>query len=268
MTKRLSIPAIKARKGSDTPLVVLTCYTAPMARLLDTHCDILLVGDSIGMVVYGMESTLPVTLEIMSAHGKAVVAHSSKPAVVVDLPFGTYQASPARAFTSAAKLMKETGADAVKLEGGAEMARTIKHLVERGIPVMAHIGLLPQHVNAMGGYKVQGKTKSAHDKLVHDAKAVTKAGAFAIVIEGVQEDAAKAITTAVDIPTIGIGAAPECDGQVLVLDDMLGITEHAPKFAKRYADLSATITKAVSAYATEVRARKFPGKENLFQKKG
>lgn len=266
MSKRLTIPAIKARKG-ETPLVVLTCYTAPAARLLDAHCDILLVGDSIGMVVYGMESTLPVTLDIMVAHGKAVVNHSSKAAVVVDLPFGTYQASPARAFTSAAKLIKETGADAVKLEGGSEMARTIKHLVDRGIPVMAHIGLLPQHVNAMGGYKVQGKTKSANDKLVADAVAVTKAGAFAIVVEGVQEDAAEAITKAVPIPTIGIGATPECDGQVLVLDDLLGITEYAPKFAKRYADLSTAITKAVSSYAADVRARKFPGKEHLFVKK-
>ena len=258
MRKKLTVPDIRARKGGEK-LVLLTAYTAPMAELLDAHCDMLMVGDSLGMVIYGMESTLPVTLEMMIAHGRAVVSRARQCSVVVDMPFGSYQASPAQAFESAARIMKETGASAVKMEGGSELAPTIKHLTTHGIPVMAHIGLMPQHVNSYGGFKAQGKDLAAHKAIVKAAHDVAEAGAFAVVIEGVMESLASEITHSIDIPTIGIGASPACDGQVLVVDDMLGMFETTPRFVKKFADLRAQISNAAAQYASEVRSGQFPG---------
>ncbi len=263
MTKRLSIPDITACKGK-TPVVVLTAYTAPVARLLDPHVDILLVGDSLGMVVYGKDSTLGVSLDNMIEHGRAVVSHSSQALVVVDMPFGTYQESPEQAFSSAAQVMAETGCHAVKLEGGVEMEETIRFLVERGIPVMGHVGLMPQRVHALGGYRYQGRNDSEAKAIQQDALAVEKAGAFAMVIEAVPEKVAASITKKLKCVTIGIGASLECDGQVLVIDDLLGITARTPGFVKRYADVSAIIDKAAAAYAADVRKRKFPGPEFCF----
>ncbi len=261
---RLTVPKIRARKGAEK-IVVLTAYTAPIARILDGHCDILLVGDSLGMVLYDYESTLPVTLRTMMQHGAAVVRASQKALVVVDLPFGSYQASPERAFRAAALVLKQTGCGAVKLEGGAEMAPTIKFLTERGIPVMAHIALTPQHVHTMGGYKVQGKTPASATKLLNDALAVEKAGAFAIVLEGIKEEVAKKITQKLKIPTIGIGASAACDGQVLVTEDMVNLTPGAkPKFVEIFGDAGAVVDKAAASYAKEVRAGKFPGKKNIY----
>lgn len=254
---RFTIPQLRAAKG-ERKLVLLTAYTAPMASLLDAHCDMLMVGDSLGMVVYGMDSTLPVTLEMMIAHASAVVRGSRRACVVVDLPFGSYQASPEQAFLNAARVLKETGATAVKMEGGVELAPTIRFLTERAIPVMAHIGLMPQHLHQVGGFKTQGKDLAAHRAILADAKAVSDAGAFAVVIEGVVKGLADEITRAVPIPTIGIGASPSCDGQVLVVDDMLGMFERSPRFVKRYADLRDEITKAAVAYAAEVRDGSFP----------
>lgn len=253
-----------AYKGRE-PLVVLTAYTVSNARLLDEYVDILLVGDSLGMVVYGMESTLGVTVPMMIGHGKAVVRGSKKAMVVIDLPFGSYQSSPAQAFETAALIIAQTGCGAVKLEGGAEMAQTVKFLVERGIPVMGHIGLKPQSVNAMGGYRTQGKNEEAAASLLADAKAIEQAGAFSLVIEGVVEAVAKDITAKLSIPTIGIGASPACDGQVLVIDDMLGAGgEYIPSFVKRYADVAGITKQAVSEYAREVRERKFPSAEYCY----
>ena len=263
MAKRFSILDVLSRKGK-VPLVVLTCYTAPMARILDSNVDILLVGDSLGNVVYGMDSTLPVTLEMMIRHGHAVTQHSSHALVVVDMPFGSYQASPAQAFESAAMIMAQTGAQAVKLEGGKEMAETIHFLVERGIPVMGHVGLMPQHHNALGGYRYQGRTEAEAAIILENAKAVAQAGAFAIVIEGVKEDVARNITSQITVPTIGIGASSACDGQVLVIDDMLGITAGAPSFVKHYAHISQSIEQAAKTYAEEVRNRTFPSAEYCF----
>lgn len=256
--KKLSVPDIMARKGGEK-LVLLTAYTAPMAELLDTHCDMLMVGDSLGMVVYGMESTLPVTLDMMIAHGKAVVSRAKQCSVVIDLPFGSYQASPAQAFESAARVMKETGCAAVKMEGGAQLAPTIAHLTTHGIPVMAHVGLMPQHVNSYGGFKAQGKDLAAHTAIKKSAQDVAKAGAFAVVLEGIMEPLAAEITRDISIPTIGIGASPACDGQILVVDDMLGMFEHTPRFVKKFADLRGDISKAVAQYANEVRSGAFPG---------
>ncbi len=254
---RRSIPDMRAAKGTRK-LVVLTAYTAPMAQLLDAHCDMLMVGDSLGMVVYGFDSTLPVTLDMMVAHGAAVVRGSRQACVVVDLPFGSYQASPEQAFLSAARILKETGATAVKLEGGAELADTIRYLSARAIPVMAHIGLMPQHMHQLGGFKTQGKDAAQRTAMMNDARAVADAGAFAVVLEGVVEDLAAEITRSIAIPTIGIGASATCDGQVLVVDDMLGMFERAPRFVKKYADLRSTITAAAAQYADEVRAGTFP----------
>lgn len=254
---RLTVPDIRAMKGAQK-IVVLTAYTTPIARLLDEYCDMLMIGDSLGMVVYGFDSTLPVTLEMTIAHGAAVVRSSKRACVVVDLPFGSYQASPEQAFTSAARVLKETGAACIKLEGGAELAPTIRFLSERGIPVMAHIGLMPQHMHRVGGFKTQGKELASQRKVLADAKAVAEAGAFAVVIEGVVESLAREITRTIDIPTIGIGASAACDGQVLVVDDMLGMFERSPRFVKKYADLRGIISSAVSDYAREVRAGKFP----------
>ena len=258
----------QARKA---PLVALTAYTAPIARLLDAEVDILLVGDSLGMVLYGMETTLGVSLDMMIAHGRAVVRGSSKACVVVDMPFGSTQESPALAFRNAARVMSETGCTAVKLEGGAEMAETIDFLTRRGIPVMAHIGLKPQSVHADGGYHAHGRGEVEAEILFTDARAVTQAGAFAVVVEGTVEPVARHVTEILGVPTIGIGASPACGGQVLVTEDMLGLfNDFTPKFVKRYADLTPTIQAAVRAYAEDVRARRFPALEHCFgvEKKG
>jgi len=263
MAKRISILDIAARKGK-TPIVTLTCYTAPMARILDNHVDILLVGDSLGNVIYGLDSTLPVTLDMMIRHGAAVVRSSSHALVVIDMPFGSYQSSPAQAFESAARIMAQTGAGAVKLEGGKEMAPTIQFLVERGIPVMGHVGLMPQHFNALGGYRYQGRTESEAAIILENTQAIAQAGAFAIVIEGVKEEVARTVSAQINVPTIGIGASPACDGQVLVIDDMLGITAHAPSFVKHYAHLSQSIEQAVKTYSEEVHNRTFPSAEYCF----
>ena len=266
MQKRLSVTDITSRKG-ETPIVVLTAYTAPVARILDEHVDILLVGDSLGMVVYGMENTLAVTLDMMIAHGKAVVRSSKRALVVVDMPFGSYQASKEQAFTSAARIMVETGASAVKLEGGAEMADTIHYLVERGIPVMGHVGLMPQHVHALGGYRYRGRDAKEAKLILDNALAVQKAGAFSMVLEGTQEQVARDISKKLSIPTIGIGASPACDGQVLVIDDMLGLSGYAPSFVKKYDDLTSAISKAAKKYADEVKSRKFPSADYYFSGK-
>lgn len=256
-------PDITTRKGS-APLVVLTAYTTPVARLVDPHCDIALVGDSVGMVLHGMASTLGVTLEMMILHGRAVVRGLTHAMPVIDMPFGSYEESPQQAYRNAARLMAETGAPAVKLEGGAHMAETIGFLTARGVPVMAHIGLTPQAVNTLGGYKVVGRDDEAA-RVMADAIAVQEAGAFAVVLEKVPVGLAGRITAALRIPTIGIGAGVECDGQVLVVDDMLGLfTEFRPKFVKRYADLGAQADQAIATYAAEVRARAFPAAEHGF----
>lgn len=260
---RITIPHIREAKGQKK-LVLLTAYTAPVAKLLDEHCDMLMIGDSLGMVVYGMDSTLPVTLDMMINHGAAVVRASSHAAVVVDMPFGSYQASPEQAFMNAARILKETGASSVKMEGGAELASTIKFLTQRAIPVMAHVGLMPQHSNTIGGFKTQGKEVASRRVIMNDAKAVAEAGAYAVVLEGVVESLAEEITHAIAIPTIGIGASPACDGQVLVVDDMLGMFERTPRFVKKYADLRGTISSAVAAYAKEVRAGKFPTEAHCY----
>jgi 3-methyl-2-oxobutanoate hydroxymethyltransferase len=254
---RLTVPQFQAAKGSKK-LVVLTAYTAPMARLLDAHCDMLMVGDSLGMVVYGFDSTLPVTLDMMIAHGAAVVRGSAAACVVVDMPFGSYQASPEQAFTNAARILKETGAACVKMEGGVELAPTIRFLTTHGIPVMAHVGLMPQHMHQMGGFKTQGKELVSRSAVLADARAVSDAGAFAVVLEGIVADLAEEITRTISIPTIGIGASPACDGQVLVVDDMLGMFERSPRFVKRYADLRNDISAATQAYAEDVRSGAFP----------
>ncbi|WP_413061792.1 3-methyl-2-oxobutanoate hydroxymethyltransferase [Sphingomonas carotinifaciens] len=261
--KRMTVPAIVRRKGGE-PLVMLTAYTARTAQLLDPHCDMLLVGDSLAQVIYGLPSTVPVTLEMMAAHGAAVVRGSYHALVVIDMPFGSYEAGPEQAFASAARLLKETGAAAVKLEGGEAMAPTVRFLIERGIPVMGHVGLTPQAVNVLGGYGARGRTPEEAAKIVADARAVAGAGAFAIVIEGVVEPIAVAITQTVACPTIGIGASAQCDGQVLVVDDMLGMFERTARFVKRYDDLGGRIAAAAEAYAGEVKARAFPGSEQLY----
>ncbi|MFV1528913.1 MULTISPECIES: 3-methyl-2-oxobutanoate hydroxymethyltransferase [unclassified Phaeobacter] len=254
---------IRARKGG-TPLVSLTAYTTPMAQLMDAHCDFVLVGDSVGMVLHGLPSTLGVTMEMMILHGQAVARGLKQAMMVIDMPFASYEEGPQQAFRNAAKLMAETGAGAVKLEGGVEMAETIRFLVKRGIPVMAHIGLTPQSINTLGGYKVQGRDAQA-DAVLADAHAVADAGAFSVVLEKVPQGLADRITAEVAIPTIGIGASADCDGQILVVDDMLGFfTAFKPKFVKRYADLGPLAEAAISEYAAEVRARSFPAAEHVF----
>lgn len=254
---------IRARKGGE-PLVSLTAYTTPMAQMMDAHCDFVLVGDSVGMVLHGLPSTLGVTMEMMILHGQAVARGLSSAMMVIDMPFGSYEESPQQAFRNAARLMAETGAGAVKLEGGVEMAPTIAFLVKRGIPVMAHVGLTPQSINTLGGYKVQGRG-TAGEALMADARAVAEAGAFSVVLEKVPASLADAVTEAVSIPTIGIGAGPGCDGQILVVDDMLGLfTAFKAKFVKRYATLGADGEAAIADYAREVRARSFPAPEHVF----
>ncbi len=268
--KRLTVPAIHQRKVDGTtaePIVVLTAYTARQAQLLDAHCDVLLVGDSLGQVIYGLPSSVPVTLEMMAAHGAAVVRGSYHSVVVVDMPFGSYEASPEQAFASAARLLKETGCAAIKLEGGEAMAPTVEFLVKRGIPVMGHVGLTPQAVNVLGGYNARGRTKVEATKIIADAKALDDAGAFAIVIEGVVEPIAIEVTKAVGCPTIGIGASAQCDGQVLVTEDMLGMFDRVPRFVKRYEAIADVISGAAAKYAEEVRSRTFPGVEQTYQPK-
>lgn len=256
-------PDIRARKG-QAPLVMLTAYTTPGARLVDPHCDMALVGDSVGMVLHGMPSTLGVTMEMMIMHGRAVVRGLTRAMAVIDMPFGSYEESPQQAFRNAARLIAETGAVAVKLEGGASMAETIAFLTKRSVPVMAHIGLTPQSVNTLGGYKVVGRDGEA-DQVMLDAIAVEKAGAFSVVLEKVPMGLSARITQRLEIPTIGIGAGAQCDGQVLVQDDMLGLfTDFRPKFVKRYADLGVLADQAIAEYAAEVRARQFPLEEHSF----
>lgn len=256
-------PDIQARKGG-VPLVVLTAYTTPVARLVDPHCDIVLVGDSVGMVLHGLPSTLGVTMEMMILHGRAVMRGNEKAMTVIDMPFGSYEEGPTQAFRNASRLMAETGAPAVKLEGGQHMAETIAFLTARGVPVMAHIGLTPQAVNTLGGYKVVGREAEA-DRVMADALAVQAAGAFSVVLEKVPTGLAGRITAALAIPTIGISAGVDCDGQVLVVDDMLGFfTEFRPKFVKRYAALGEAASEAIATYAAEVRARAFPAAEHGF----
>lgn len=261
--KRLTVPAIRNRKGKD-PVVMLTAYTTRMAQLLDPHSDVLLVGDSLGQVIYGLPSTLPVTLDMMIAHGAAVVRGSWHSVVIVDMPFGSYEASPERAFESAARVLAETGAAGVKLEGGTAMAPVVEFLTRRGIPVMGHIGLTPQAVNALGGYGARGRSNAEHASILDDARAIADAGAFGIVAEGVVEGLANEITAAVPVPVIGIGASAQCDGQVLVTEDMLGLFERTPRFVKRYDDLAGRISAAVATYAAEVRSRDFPGAEQVY----
>ena len=261
--KRLSPPDIQDRKGG-VPLVVLTAYTTPVARLVDPHCDMVLVGDSVGMVLHGLPSTLPVPLDMMVMHGQAVARGLARAMLVIDMPFGSYEESREQAFRNAARLIQATGAAAVKLEGGEHMAETIRFLTQRGVAVMGHVGLTPQAVNTLGGYRVQGRGNDS-GRVRADAVAVAEAGAVAVVLEKVPAALAGEITRAVPIPTIGIGASAECDGQVLVVDDMLGLfTPFKPKFVKRYADLGAEADRAIAAYAADVRARAFPAAEHLF----
>jgi len=268
--KRLTVPRIRDRKKdgqTKDPLVMLTAYTARQAQLLDTHCDMLLVGDSLGQVIYGLDSTLPVTPEMMINHGAAVVRGSYHSLVIVDMPFGSYEGSKEQAFETASRIMAETGCAAVKLEGGEAMAETIEFLSSRGIPVMGHIGLTPQAVNVLGGYMARGRSQQEHEKILKDGKALQDAGAFAMVAEGVLEPIAIALTQSLEVPVIGIGASAQCDGQVLVTEDMLGMFERVPRFVKKYDDIASMIEKTVETYADEVRSRAFPGEEQTYQPK-
>jgi 3-methyl-2-oxobutanoate hydroxymethyltransferase len=264
--RRLTVPALQARKGGE-PIVMLTAYTARMAQLLDPHCDILLVGDSLGQVIYGLPSTIPVTLEMMCAHGAAVVRGSYHSVVAIDLPFGSYETGPRQAFETAARVLKETGAAAVKLEGGEAMAETVRFLVGRGIPVVGHVGLTPQAVNVLGGYRARGRDDAEAEKIIADARAVAEAGCFLLVLEGVMEEIAIEATRAVACPTIGIGASAQCDGQVLVTEDMLGLFERTPRFVKRFDDLAGRISAAAETYAADVRSRAFPTEEQIYRPK-
>jgi 3-methyl-2-oxobutanoate hydroxymethyltransferase len=259
----VTVPEIRCRKGA-TPLVCLTAYTAPMASLLDPACDLLLVGDSAAMVVHGMPTTLGISLDLMIAHGQAVMRGSERACVIVDMPFGSFEESPQSAFRNAARVMAETGCAGIKLEGGVAMAETIAFLTARGVPVLAHVGLRPQAVHVMGGYKAQGRRAEEWAPIEADAQAVARAGAFAVVLEGVAEPLAAKITAECPIPTIGIGASAACDGQILVTDDMLGLTGVAPSFVRRYADLAGVVAEGVAAYADDVRARRFPGPEHTY----
>jgi 3-methyl-2-oxobutanoate hydroxymethyltransferase len=261
--RRLTAPDIRARKGGD-PIVALTSYHAHTARLLDKHCDVILVGDSLGMVMHGLETTLPVTLDMMILQGRAVMRGSQRALVVVDMPFGSYEASKEQAFMSAARVLKETGCGAIKVEGGRRMAETIGFLVERGVPVMAHVGLTPQAINSLGGFRAQGRDPADWGPFEEDARAVAAAGAFSVVLEAMAEPLAARLTKEIAIPTIGIGASAACDGQILVLEDMLGLSPRVPKFVKRYTDLGPSIDKAVADYAREVRSRAFPTSEHVY----
>ena len=262
--KRITAPDIRARKGGE-PIVCLTSYHAHTARLVDRYCDVILVGDSLGMVMHGLETTVPVTLEMMILQGHAVMRGSRRALVVVDMPFGSYEQSKEQAFASCARVLKETGCGAIKLEGGRRMAETIAFLVERGVPVMGHVGLTPQSINTIGAFRAQGRDPADWAPIEADAKAVADAGAFAMVIEAVAEPLGRRISEAVAIPTIGIGASVACDGQILVLEDMLGLSPRVPKFVKRYGDLGPGIEAAIAAYAKDVRSRAFPGPEQVYE---
>jgi 3-methyl-2-oxobutanoate hydroxymethyltransferase len=261
--KRLTAPDILARKGG-APIVCLTSYHAHTARLVDKYCDIILVGDSLGMVMHGFETTVPVTLDMMILQGHAVMRGSQRALVVIDMPFGSYEQSKEQAFASCARVMKETGCGAIKLEGGRRMAETIAFLVERGVPVMGHVGLTPQSINTIGSFRAQGRDEADWPPIEADAKAVADAGAFSIVLEAMAEPLGRRITERVAIPTIGIGASPACDGQILVLEDMLGLSPRVPKFVRRYGELGPGIEAAISAYAADVRSRAFPGPEHTY----
>ena len=261
-TRRITVPDIVRRKGG-TPIVCLTAYTAPVAKVLDPHVDLLLVGDSLAMVIYGMDSTLGVTVDMMIAHGAAVARAARRACLVVDLPFGSFESSPEAAFATASRVLADTGCAAVKIEGGVVMAETVRFLAERGVPVMGHVGLRPQSVRAVGGFRVHGRTEAEAAEVRTDARAIDEAGAFAIVLENVVEPLARTITNEVAAPTIGIGASPGCDGQILVTDDMAGMfTEFTPRFVKRYGDLAGALDGAAAAYAEDVRTRRFPGPEH------
>jgi 3-methyl-2-oxobutanoate hydroxymethyltransferase len=264
--RRLTAPDIRARKGGE-PIVCLTSYHAHTARIVDAHCDVILVGDSLGMVMHGLETTVPVTLEMMILQGHAVMRGSKRALVIVDMPFGSYETSKEQAFTNAARVMKETGCGAIKVEGGKRMAETIAFLAERGVPVMGHVGLTPQAINTIGSFRAQGRDETDWARIEEDAISVSQAGAFSVVIEAVAEPLARKLTSAVSIPTIGIGASPACDGQILVLEDMLGLSPRVPKFVKRYGTLGPGIEKAVADYAAEVRSRAFPGPEHVYSMK-
>jgi 3-methyl-2-oxobutanoate hydroxymethyltransferase len=266
LTRRLAAPDIAARKGG-APVVCLTAYTTPMAQILDEACDLLLVGDSVGMVLHGLPNTVGVTLDMMILHAQAVMRGSSRAMVVVDLPFGAYEASPEQAFAAACRVMKESGAQAVKLESGPTIPATIAHLTQRGVPVMGHVGLRPQAVLMEGGFKAKGRTAEERELVLAEARATAEAGAFAVVVEGVAESLAREVTQALSVPTIGIGASPACDGQILVAEDMLGLFDWSPRFVRRYASLRTEIAGAVRAYADDVRARRFPAEaETYFSK--
>lgn len=266
MSKRLTAPEITARKGGE-PIVALTSYHAHTAAIADKYVDFILVGDSLGMVMHGFESTLPVPLDLMILHGRAVMRGAKRALVVVDMPFGSYEESHAQAFRNAARVVKETECGAIKVEGGKRMAETIHFLTQRGIPVMAHIGLTPQFINVFGGFKTQGRTRDTWAAIEEDAKAVAEAGAFAVVLEAIVEPLAKKITKSLAIPTIGIGASAACDGQILVMEDMLGLSPRVPKFVKEFGEVGKAIEKAIRSYADEVRARKFPLPENTYDVK-
>jgi 3-methyl-2-oxobutanoate hydroxymethyltransferase len=264
--RRLTAPDIRARKGGE-PIVMLTSYHAHTASIADKHCDVILVGDSLGMVMHGLETTVPVTLDMMILQGRAVMRGSRRALVVVDMPFGSYEASKEQAFMSAVRVLKETGCGAIKLEGGKRMADTIRFLVERGVPVMAHVGLTPQSINTIGSFRAQGRDEADWGPIEQDTLAVSQAGAFSVVIEAVAEPLARKLTGAVPIPTIGIGASNACDGQVLVMEDMLGLSPRVPKFVKRYGELGPGIDKAIADYAAEVRSRAFPGPQHVYPMK-
>lgn len=264
--KRITAPEIGARKGG-VPIVSLTAYHAHTAAIADKYVDFLLVGDSLGMVMHGFESTLPVPLDLMIVHGRAVMRGAKRALVVVDMPFGSYEESPSQAFHNAAKVIKETQCGAIKLEGGRRMAETIHFLSERGIPVMAHIGLTPQSINVLGGFKTQGRTRDQWALIEEDARVVAEAGAFSVVLEALAEPLAAKITKAIPIPTIGIGASAACDGQILVMEDMLGLSPKVPKFVKEFGEVGQAIERAIKSYADEVRTRSFPAPENTYEMK-
>lgn len=264
--RRLTAPDIRARKGGE-PIVSLTSYHAHTARLVDKYCDVILVGDSLGMVMHGLETTVPVTLDMMILQGLAVMRGSKRALVVVDMPFGSYEASKEQAFMNAARVLKETGCGAIKVEGGRRLAETVRFLTERGVPVMGHVGLTPQSINAIGSFRAQGRDEKDWGPIEDDARAIADAGAFSIVVEAVAEPLARRITEQVPVPTIGIGASPACDGQILVLEDMLGLSPRVPKFVKRYGDIGPEIEAAVAGYAKDVRARVFPGADHVYSMK-
>ena len=262
--RRITATDIARRKGGEK-IVSLTAYHAHTAGIVDRFCDFILVGDSLGMVMHGLETTVPVTLDMMILQGRAVMRGSRRALVVVDMPFGSYEESREQAFRNAARVLKETGAGAIKMEGGTHMAETVAFLAVRGIPVMGHVGLTPQAVNTMGGFRVQGHSEEAQQALQADARAIAEAGAFAIVLEGIVEPVARTITETTAAPTIGIGASPACDGQILVLEDMLGLSERVPKFVKKFGSLRQHIEEAVEGYANEVRSGTFPGPDQVYQ---